>query len=267
MWYNTIWRELEICVKKCSKGINSKMIRFIFAAIVVLIQIIVSIVLQPIGLLIGLFSKKAMRIYAYYFARITLFLVSLPAGIKTTCQGRENIPEGEPVLYVANHRSIVDIFVTWGKNRGQVGYLAKDSLGKIPIFSRWIKMAGGVFVERDNPRQAMKCLKEIIERTKEGESFFVFPEGTRNKNEDPRELLDFKGGAKKIAQKTGCAVVPVAISHSDVYENHSPKFRKENAYVEYLKPIYFKDLDVDTQKNFDSYVREMIKEKIKVDWR
>lgn len=40
----------------------------------------------------------------------------------------------------------------------------------------------------------------------------IFPEGTRNKGD---ELLPFKDGAFKIAQKAGCLIIPVAICGTD----------------------------------------------------
>lgn len=50
-----------------------------------------------------------------------------------------------------------------------------------------------------------------IEKVRRGVSVWIFPEGTRNKNEQLSDLLPFKEGSLKIAEKSGCPVVPVAI--------------------------------------------------------
>lgn len=53
-------------------------------------------------------------------------------------------------------------------------------------------------LNRDNIKEGMKTILKGIELIKNGSSVFIFPEGTRSKDE---ELLPFKEGSLKIAEK------------------------------------------------------------------
>jgi 1-acyl-sn-glycerol-3-phosphate acyltransferase len=110
---------------------------------------------------------------------------------------------------------------------------------------------------------------EAIERVKSGISICIFPEGTRNKNqEDPLSLLPFKEGSFKIATKTGCRIVPMAITGSaDVFENHFPWIHKGTITITYGAPIDPKALDKETQKKLGAYcqkaVEDLLREAVK----
>ena len=54
------------------------------------------------------------------------------AGIKLTVIGEENVPKDETVLYVANHRSMVDIVVAYARTPRLTGFVAKDVVNKVP---------------------------------------------------------------------------------------------------------------------------------------
>lgn len=92
----------------------------------------------------------------------------------------------------------------------------------------------------------------------------IFPEGTRNKSEDPADLMEFHEGSLKIAEKSGCPVIPVAITGTDdVFERHIPWIRKSHVIIEYGEPIYLKGLPLDKKKFPGAYTREIISEMIK----
>ena len=79
---------------------------------------------------------------------------------------------------------------------------------------------------------------------------WIFPEGTRNKSEDPADLMEFHEGSLKIAEKSGCPVIPVAITGTDdVFERHIPWIRKSHVIIEYGCLLYTSmDLDEDQIK-------------------
>ena len=68
------------------------------------------------------------------------------------------------------------------------------------------------------------------------ENLYLFPEGHRNNGE---ELLPFKDGAYKIAQKAGCPIVPVSICGTDnIMEANKHNFiRSHKVVIEFLDPI------------------------------
>ena len=91
-----------------------------------------------------------------------------------------------------------------------------------------------------------------------GYSIFISPEGTRNQG---KEMLPFKEGSFKIAEKTGCAIVPVALTNTDeIFENHFPRVKSAKVVIEFGKPIYPNQLDKEQRKRLGSHVQSIIKE-------
>ena len=57
----------------------------------------------------------------------------------------------------------------------QVGFIAKDSLEKMPYFGKWIKAIRGVFIKRGDAREALKSIQAGVQTLKEGFSLVIFP--------------------------------------------------------------------------------------------
>ena len=106
-----------------------------------------------------------------------------------------------------------------------------------------------------------KDMQYWIDLIKEGISVCIYPEGTRNKNEDEAELLEFHEGSFRIAYKSGCPVIPLAVSNSvNIWEAQFPKVRKTHVVVEYGRPIYPADLTREEQRHLGIRTREEIRQ-------
>ena len=93
-----------------------------------------------------------------------------------------------------------------------------------------------------------------IEKVRRGVSVWIFPEGTRNKNEQLSDLLPFKEGSLKIAEKSGCPVVPVAIKGTaEVFEKHIPLICPSHVVIEFGEPFIVKELDPENRKFVGAY--------------
>lgn len=182
------------------------------------------------------------------------------AGIHLTVIGEENVPTDEPVLYVANHRSMVDIVITYARCPRLTGFVAKDVVNKVPALRAWMKRLHCEFLNREDVKEGLKTILSCIDKVKRGISIFIFPEGTRNKNkEDSSDIGEFKDGSFKIASKTGCKIVPVAITGSNqIFEDHFPIIKASNVILEYGQPITFKELDKEDQKHVGAYFQKQI---------
>lgn len=182
------------------------------------------------------------------------------AGAKVTVIGEEHVPKDEAVLYVANHRSMVDIVLTYSRCPNLTGFIAKKSVKKVPALRAWMKRLHCEFLDRDDIKQGLKVILSAIDKVKNGISIFIFPEGTRNRNkEDSSDILTFKDGSFKIAQKTGCKIIPVAITGTNkIFEDQFPWAKKGNVIIEYGAPITFKDLDPEDQKHIGAYFQNCI---------
>ena len=189
-------------------------------------------------------------------------IIHVLAGIKITVIGEENVPTDEAVLYVANHRSMADIVVTYARCPRLTGFVAKKGVDKVPALRAWMRRLHCEFLDRDDIKQGLKVILSCIEKVKNGISIFIFPEGTRNKNSaDPTDIGEFKDGSFKIASKTGCKVVPVAITGTNkVFEDHFPYIKSANVILEYGKPIIIKELDKEDQKHVGLYFQNVVQQ-------
>ena len=74
-------------------------------------------------------------------------------------------------------------------------------------------------------------------------------------------MLPFKEGSFKVAEKTGCAIIPVALTNTDeIFENHVPRVKSTKVIIEFGKPIYPDQLDKEQRKRLGSYVQDIVKE-------
>ncbi len=235
------------------------MIRLILTLLFLLLFFIISIPVFLVEFIVSKINKQAADMSSLKIVQAAFKCVAFFSGVRLTVIGEENIPTGESVLYVGNHRSFFDIVVTYPICKGLTGYIAKEGVFKVPILGSWMKRLYCLALNRENTREALKTILKAIEYIKSGISVCIFPEGTRS--HDPEKLLPFKEGSLKIAEKTGCAIVPIAICGTDdIFENHFPWVRSADVIVEYGEPIYPKQLDANTKKVLGAYTQEIIQE-------
>jgi len=178
-------------------------------------------------------------------------------GCNVTYIGEDNVPKDQAVLYVANHKSLLDVPLTYSRVPGRTGYVSKIEWKKIPLFSDWMERLHCLFLDRSNIKEGLKMVLEGIEKIKSGISIFIFPEGTRNKTEE--RMLPFKEGSVKMAEKTGCLIIPVAISGSaEAFERQSPRVVPGDIIVEYGTPIDPKALTKEEKKFLGAYCQKKI---------
>lgn len=235
------------------------MIRFIIVALFVVLFLICSIPLLIAEYIIGKFNmdvknRSSLAIVNWAF-RCVLFL----SGTSVTVLGEENVPKDEPVLYIGNHRSYFDIVMTYVRVPRPTGYIAKVEMQKIPLLSNWMRNLHCLFLDRTDIKQGMKTILSAIDKIKSGISICIFPEGTRSRV--PDTFLEFHDGSFKVAEKTGCPIIPMSINNAGaIFEEHMPKIRKTHVVIEYGKPIYPKELDKEARRHIGTTVQDIIKE-------
>lgn len=182
-------------------------------------------------------------------------------GVEVTVIGEENVPD-EPVLYIANHRSYFDILLTYARCKRLTGYVAKKEMLKAPLLRTWMDRVYCLFLDRENPREGLKTILQAIEYVKSGVSICIFPEGTRNNGEE-LSMLPFHAGSFKIAEKSGCPIIPISLNNtSSMFENQAPRIKKTHVIIEYGKPIYMKDMDREQKKHIAEYCQNIIQDTI-----
>lgn len=236
------------------------MIRTIFAVLFAVVYLICGIPVLGVEWIIGKFNKKKMDVSSLRMVQWALGTIGKICGVKLTVIGKENIPKDQAVLYVCNHRSYFDIILGYSIMPGLTGYISKDDLEKVPLLNVWMRRLYCLFLNRTDMKQGLKTILKAIEYIKQGVSICIFPEGTRNRGEEG-SLLEFKEGSFKIAEKTGCPVIPVAISHTaDVILNHMPKVTPCHVTIEYGEPIYPKELPKEQKRALGAMTKGRIQE-------
>ena len=100
-----------------------------------------------------------------------------------------------------------------------------------------------------------------IEQVKNGISMCIFPEGTRSKGDSELDMLPFKAGSFKMAEKTGCPIVPMAITgSSEILEDHFPSVHKTHVVLQYGKPILLSELSKEDKKQLSVLAQERVRE-------
>ena len=239
--------------------------RTIITVLYILLFLILGLPVLGIEWIISKFNKAHADMVQLRIVQWGLKCVAFISGVKLTVIGEENVPRDEPVLYIGNHRSFFDVVVTYARCPGLTGYIAKDGVNKVPIFRIWMKRLHCIFLKRDDMKEGLKVILKAIEYVKSGISICIFPEGTRNKDRDnPTSLLPFKEGSFKIAIKTGCKIVPMAlIGTADILENHFPWIHSTDIKLIYGEPIDVSALDKDQQKHVGAYCQTVVEELIR----
>lgn len=124
---------------------------------------------------------------------------------------KEKLPQDGKYLLISNHRSIIDPLII---ERALIDtkikgfWIAKKELYKSFFFGLFTRNAGSILLDREAKNMApfFKNIKEVV---KDENSIYIFPEGTRNKENTP--LSSFKEGARIIALKNRLAILPVYI--------------------------------------------------------
>jgi 1-acyl-sn-glycerol-3-phosphate acyltransferase len=218
------------------------------------------ILLIPVGVIVFLFTilglQKPMAAMMYKVARIWSLLLIKLVGCPVTVAGREYIPKKGGLCFVSNHGSIFDIVLLLAYAGRPIGFVAKRELSLIPLLNIWILLIGGLFIDRNSPRKAVKSINAGVGRIKSGGAMIIFPEGRRSKG---RGLLPFRSGSFKLATLSGAPIVPVAISGSyDIFEK-TRRVQIHPVRVVFCEPVYTADIPLaDRRAVLSEHVRAVI---------
>ncbi|BDF32246.1 1-acyl-sn-glycerol-3-phosphate acyltransferase [Lachnospiraceae bacterium] len=237
------------------------MIRFICVVIVLMLYLVLGIPVLGVEWIIHKFRRRTADVSSLRLVQWVFRLMLRISGVEVTVIGEEHVPD-EPVLFIGNHRSYFDILITYSRCRRLTGYIAKKEMLRYPLLRDWMKRLYCLFLDRSTPKEGLKTILKAIEYVKEGISICIFPEGTRNDG-DELSMLPFHDGSFKIAEKTGCAIIPMSLNNTHaIFEQQFPRIKKTHVILEYGTPVYPNDLDKETKKHLGQYCQNIIQETI-----
>jgi len=205
------------------------MLRAIFICIAMTLYVLV---LGPPLLLYTYFSRNPNPLYWTALRGVLLFVRVV--GVRINVKGAERIPPGT-VIFAANHTSSADAPAVVGAIPHRIAILLKRSLFDIPIVGQAFHLARFIPVDRFRRESAIESLEKATEAIKHGQSFLIYPEGTRSPD---GRLQEFKKGTAMMAIKAGVPLVPVACSNAHrIMKKRSLKIYPGQILVEFLAPI------------------------------
>lgn len=152
-------------------------------------------------------GKRGQKIFidlSHYWMNIWLPLIGCPLKV----YGCENFEKNKAYIVTCNHNALLDVPLSAPYTPSPNKTIAKNSFAKIPIFG-WYYKKGSVLVERKSERSRIHSFEEMKKVLKDGMNMCIFPEGTRNRTNEP--LKKFYDGAFKLAEITKAPIIPAII--------------------------------------------------------
>ena len=208
----------------------------------------------PIGMALALTFRFKEILYIFGHAGVRLGL--LTSGIKYRVAGREHLPKGRAAVYCSNHQSNIDPPVLFEALHPRMHILYKAELDAIPLLARAFRMGGFIPVDRRHKEAAMRSIDAGAASLRAGNSFLIFPEGTRSRTAD---LLPFKKGGFIMAIKAGAPIVPIAVQGGrDAMRKGSAIIRPVTVSIRVGAPIETTGMHVDDRGRLIDDVRAHI---------
>ena len=189
------------------------------------IAFFLGLVIIHIGLLVLAFvvaKPKAPTAFESKFYRFilnwSLPLIVWLARVKIKLHGidPDDLPNDRRMLFVCNHQFDLDPVILMSVfPQHNIGFIGKkDIIKKLPLIAKAMQKLDGLFIDRENDREAAKTIIEAIRTLKEERaSIGLFPEGYTSKT---CELLPFRNGSFKIALKSKAPIVVCALNNTRV---------------------------------------------------
>lgn len=194
------------------------------------------VLMGPPFLVLALATGRPLPLYRVALGGVRLGLWL--SGIKVVVVNAENILRDRAAVYAVNHASNVEppiLYAVLSELFPRLRVLYKAELRKLPILVRAFDLAGFVPLERGNREQSLPAIERAAAALREGNSFLIFPEGTRSRT---GELLPFKKGGFIMALQGQAPIVPVAISGTrDAMKKGSLVIRPVRVTVRFGQPI------------------------------
>lgn len=189
------------------------------------------------------YTAITQKVGLLYWAAVkgVMFFVNC-VGVQVNVKGLERIPS-QTCIFAANHTSSADApAVVWSIPR-RIAILLKGSLFKYPVVGQAFHLAHFIPVDRFDRDSAIHSLEKATEALRNGQSFLIYPEGTRSPD---GRLQEFKKGTAVMAIKAGVPIVPVACSGAHrIMQKRSLRITPGEILVEFLDPINAADYTVD----------------------
>jgi len=176
--------------------------------------------------------------------------------VKLIVTGKEHIPpKDKQFVVVGNHQENYDILIVKPIFKDHnLSFIAKAALKKLPIYGRWIRIIGGVFISPDADRSAAESIITAVKQFKMGMCMGIFPEGKRSFG---NEMIEFKPGAFKLAMKPHADIL-IATQYNTCTIFKKFPWRRYRVYVHVHELIPYDDYKHMNSHELSDHVKGII---------
>lgn len=158
--------------------------------------------------------------------------------VKLVTTGKENLPKDNNFVVYSNHIEYTDpIYIVEIYKDNPLAFIAKEPLFRFHVLRNLLNGIGCLPISKYADRSALKTILKAIKQVKEGQPMGVFPEGKRTYSND---LIDFKPGAFRVAQKAEADISPVCLYNMHDLAGKRGFIRKK-VYIHILPIIKYED--------------------------
>lgn len=201
---------------------------FLLVAVTCTLWLVVAVVLLP---------WRVLRIkLCNYYGKSVGWAITRLAGARPEIRNEERLDGSFPAIYVANHTSTLDAFISiWLCPVGGCGVMKKE-VWKIPFFGLLYLLSGHLRIDRGRHAKAVAALADVAKLVRAHRlGIWIMPEGTRSRT---GRLRPFKSGFVHLAIATGLPVVPVALHGVHrIWEHGTFRFVPQKLDIEVLRPV------------------------------
>jgi len=225
--------------------------------LVLVIHLCIWLMLIFVGLTVDLKKdyEKPSKFYCKVF-NIGYWSLYTLANVVVHKTGIEKVPFDRHFMFVSNHRSKFDNMIhSVALRKTELAYISKPENFSIPIGRRFMKRGCYIPIARHTREGIHAILRAIDLVKKDYASIGVFPEGTRSRT---TELLPYKPGCFKIAEKAKCPiVVGVTQGTENIHKNYP--WKKTDVYFDIIKVIYPEEFEGKSTVEISDYVYNLVK--------
>jgi len=145
----------------------------------------------------GRFTSSALKIL---FALI---------GCRVRVVGKEYMETPGAKIYASNHTSYSDVLPLMLGLGVPYRFVSKMEVGSMPFIGAFLDRMGHFKFDRTDPESRLRQAQRMEEFLRNGESVFIFPEGTFTAEDGVRP---FQLGAFKAAVASGAPIIPVSLA-------------------------------------------------------
>ncbi len=173
--------------------------------------------------------------------------------------GLDNLPKESGFMFYPNHQGLYDVLAIIEACPIPFSVVAKKEVENIPLLKQTFQCMQAFMIDRENPRQGLEVILNVVKEVKKGRNYLIFAEGTRSK--DGNKVHDFKGGSFKAATKAKCPIVPIALIDS-FKPFDSSTIKPVTVQVHFLEPILYEEYKDMHTNDIASMVKERIEKVI-----